>query len=48
MDSNIEQRVCIKFCVMLGKSTTKTPETFHEHSLSQTAVSEWHLRFKAG
>jgi hypothetical protein len=27
MDSKIEQRVCIKFCVKFGKSTTKT--VFH-------------------
>jgi hypothetical protein len=38
----IEQHVCNKFCVKLGKSSTKTPEmlreAFEEHSLSQTAV----------
>jgi hypothetical protein len=42
MDSKIEQCVCIKFRVKLGKSTTKTPEMLceasGEHSLSQTAV----------
>jgi hypothetical protein len=36
----------------LGKSTTKTLEmlceAFREHSLSRTAVSEWHSYFKAG
>jgi hypothetical protein len=36
----------------LGKSITKTPEMLHEasgeHSLSRTAVFEWHLRFKDG
>jgi hypothetical protein len=46
MDGKIEQHVCIKFCVKLSKSTTKTlemlREDFGEHSLSQTAVSEWH------
>jgi hypothetical protein len=50
MDSKIE-RVCIKFCVKLGKSTTETLEMLHEafveHYLSQTAVFEWHSRFKA-
>jgi hypothetical protein len=44
MDGKIEQRVCIKFCVKLGKSATKTSEMLHdafgEHSLSQTVVSE--------
>jgi hypothetical protein len=52
MDGKIEQRVCIKFCVKLGKSATETLEMLHEgfgeHSLSQTAVSEWHSHFKAG
>jgi hypothetical protein len=46
MDGEIEQRVCIKFCMNLGKSATKTfemlCEAFGEHSLSQTAVFEWH------
>jgi hypothetical protein len=52
MDGKIEQRVCIKFCLKLGKSATKTPEmlleAFGEHSLSRTAVFEWHSYFKAG
>jgi hypothetical protein len=44
MDSNTEQRVCIKFCVKLGNSATETLEmlrgAFGEHSLSQAAVFE--------
>jgi hypothetical protein len=52
MDGKIEQYVCIKFCVNLGKSITETlkmlHETLGEHSLSQTVVFEWHSRFKAG
>jgi hypothetical protein len=52
MDGKVEQRVCIKFCAKLGKSATKIlemlREAFGEHSLSQTAVFEWHSRFKAG
>jgi hypothetical protein len=52
MDGKIEQHVCIKFCVKLGKSATKMLEmlceAFGEHSLIQTAASEWHSRFKAG
>jgi hypothetical protein len=46
MDGKIEQRVCIKFCVKLGKSDTKIPEMlredFGEHSLSRTVVFDWH------
>jgi hypothetical protein len=38
VDGKIEQRVCIKFCVKLGKSATETlemlREAFGEHSLS--------------
>jgi hypothetical protein len=38
--------------VKLGKFTTETLEMLYEvlgeHSLSRTAVSEWHSRFKAG
>jgi hypothetical protein len=52
MDGKIEQHVCTKFCVELGKSATETLEMLHEafgeHSLSPTAVLEWHSRFKAG
>jgi hypothetical protein len=52
MDGKIEQHVCIKFCMKLGKSATETLETvreaFGEHPLRRTAVFEWHSRFKAG
>jgi hypothetical protein len=50
MDGKIKQRVSIKFCVKFGKSATETLEmlceAFGEHSLSRTAVFEWHSRFK--
>jgi hypothetical protein len=42
MDGKIKQRVCIKFCMKLSKSATKTLEilceAFEEHSLSRMAV----------
>jgi hypothetical protein len=51
MDGKIEHHICIKFCVKLSKSATKTlemlREAFREHSLSRKAVSEWHSSFKA-
>jgi hypothetical protein len=51
MDGKIEQCVCDKFSVKLGKPTTKTLEmlyaAFGDHSLSWTAVFEWHSLFKA-
>jgi hypothetical protein len=44
MGGKIEQCVCIKFHVRLGKSGTETlemlPEAFGEHSLSRTVVFE--------
>jgi hypothetical protein len=52
MDGKIERSVCIKFCVKLRKSATKTTEmlreVFGEYTLSRTAIFEWHSRFKAG
>jgi hypothetical protein len=52
MDGKIKLRVCIKFCVKLSKSTTEILEMLHEafreHSLSLTAIFEWHSSFKAG
>jgi hypothetical protein len=52
MDGKIEQHDCIKFCVKLGKTATKTLEMLHEafgeHSLSQRASFEWHSCFKDG
>jgi ribosomal protein S25 len=51
MDGRIEQRVCINICVKLSKSATETfgmlRDAFGKHSLSRTAVFEWHSRFKA-
>jgi hypothetical protein len=52
MDGKIKQCVCIRFYVKFSKSTTEAlemhREAFEAHSLSQTAVSEWHSRFRAG
>jgi hypothetical protein len=51
MDDKIEQHVSIKFWVKLGESANETLEMLHEsfgeHSLSWTAVSELHSHFKA-
>jgi hypothetical protein len=52
IDDKFEQYVCIKFCAKLDKASTETiemlREDFGEHSLSRTAVFEWHSRFQAG
>jgi hypothetical protein len=49
-DGNIEQLVCIKFCVKLSKSATETlemlQEAFGEHSLSRKAVFEKAFTFQ--
>jgi hypothetical protein len=51
MDGKIEQCVCIKFCMklsnLLPKPLEMLREAFAEHSLSWTAVFEWHSCFKA-
>jgi hypothetical protein len=51
MDGKIEQCVCIKFCVKLGKTNSEALEmlrdAFGEHSLSCTAVFHCHSHFKA-
>jgi hypothetical protein len=52
MAGKIEQCVCIKFCMKLGKSATETLEMlcepFGEYSLSWTAVFEWNSCLKVG
>src|SRR5258705_12021261 len=49
MDIKKEQRVCIKFCANLGKSSTETlakiHQVFGEQYLGQTQVFQWHARF---
>jgi len=52
MADNKEQRVCVKFCFLLGKSAAETvlmmQEAFKEDTLSKTQVNEWYSRFKGG
>ena len=47
-----EQRVCIEFCFLLGKTVAETVtmlrETFKEEALSQARVYEWFFLFKRG
>jgi len=47
-----EQRVCIKFCFLLGKTAAETVtmlrEAFKEEALSQARVYKWFPRFKRG
>jgi len=50
MDQRKEQRVCIKFCVNLGKSAMETftmiQQAFGDQSLSHAQVFQWHAWFK--
>jgi len=52
MADNKEQRVCVKFCFLLGKSAAETvlmlQEAFKEEALSRTQVYERYSRFKGG
>ena len=47
MADNKEQRVCMKFCFLLGKSAAETVSMLQE-ALSKTQVYEWYSRFKGG
>ena len=51
MELNLQQRVCIKFCVKNGFNDVKTLEIlencFGSDILKKTAVYEWHERFKS-
>lgn len=52
METNIEQRYAIKFCVRLNKTATDTltmiQEAFKEDAMSRAMVFVWHKRFKDG
>jgi len=47
-----EQRVCTKFCFILGKTCTETFQTlqqaYGEDCLSRMQCHEWYLRCKSG
>jgi hypothetical protein len=42
MDGRLEQRVCIKFCVKLGRSATKTLEMLRE-AFGQRFMNNIHI-----
>ena len=47
-----EQRICVKFCVKIGKSVTETFEmlkiAFREEAVGRTQMYEWWKHFKEG
>jgi hypothetical protein len=52
MSEEQDQRVCIKFCMKLGRNGAETFETlqtaFREQCLSHACIFEWQKRFKEG
>ena len=50
MADNKEQRLCVNFCFLLGKSAAETvlmlQEAFKEEALSKTQVYKWYSRFR--
>ncbi|MGR0295365.1 hypothetical protein ACUWCL_28355, partial [Klebsiella pneumoniae] len=52
MNVKEEQRVCVKFCVKLGKMFTETFQmlqvAFGDECLSRSRCHEWYKRFKEG
>ncbi|GFV36691.1 protein GVQW3 [Trichonephila clavipes] len=52
MCENTDQRICIKFCFKLGKTSTETYEmmktAFGDEAMSRARVFEWFRPFKEG
>jgi len=52
MSKKQEQRMCIKYCVKLGRNGAVKYEmlrtAFGEQCLSRARIFEWHKRFKEG
>jgi len=50
--ADLKERVCIRFCFLLGKTAAETVtmlrEAFKEEALRQARVYEWFSRFKCG
>ena len=52
MDKNIEQRICLKFCIANGISCAESlkmlEKVYSEPTLSKTRANEWYSAFKSG
>ena len=52
MDKNIEQRICLKFCIANGISCVESlkmlEKAYGELTLSKTRAYEWYSEFKSG
>jgi transposase len=51
-DRLLEQRIIIKFCAKLGKSTSESlqmlTEIYGADAIKKSSVFEWHKKFKEG
>ena len=52
MTEKQDQRICIKFCFQLGKTSSKTiqmmQKAFGNECMSKKRIKEWYNRFKGG
>ena len=52
MNEKQDQRICIKFCFQLGKTSSETiqmmQKAFGNECISKTRIKEWYNRFKGG
>ena len=52
MTEKEDQRICIKFCFQLGKTSSETiqmmQKAFGNECMSKTRIKEWYNRFKGG
>ena len=52
MTEKQDQRICIKFCFQLGKTSSETiqmvQKSFGNECMSKTRIKEWYNRFKGG
>jgi hypothetical protein len=52
MDKNLEERINIKFCVMIGETANETLAllalAYGEYSMKESSVHEWHRWLQEG
>ena len=52
MTEKQDQRICIKFCFQIGKTSSETiqlmQKAFGNECMSKTRIKEWYNRFKGG
>ena len=52
MTEQVEQQICIKFCIKLEHSSSETiwmiQKSFRDDTMSAVQIKVWHTRFKSG